>query len=803
MNDAKKIGSFPSPLLPKEEKKKDSYGLQVGRAIEGSWFDNQSYNFSKQQKDIQERRSYAYGKQNIDRYKARINPSGDNSYYNLDFSPVAIAPKFVSSIVSAIYDNKFEIEVKAIDPLALSQKEAYKNDLVGKIINKPYLDELKEQFGLDMLQGQELPETVEEVDLHMNLNFKQSVEIAAEIAIRYAFKINDYDEEIKRKIIEDIVVIGKGVSLDITDPIDGIKLEYIDPEYWVHSATRRQDFKDCFYMGHIEYMTIAKLRRQAASRGAEWANNEKDLEKIAKMYVGELGNPTTFDYTYNNNVGYYPYDDYLIPVLRFEYKVSDMDKYEEKETKYGTTTFKKKPSGYKPPKKSKYNRKQYEDKYEDIYAGYYVLKTDKVYGWGRLDNQVRPDDALRKCEFSYTAYAPELYKNDTSSIIGKIMPYLDAIQLSWLKMQVVMQNSAPDGYAIDLSALDAVDLGNGALDPMTIEDIRQATGRLFYRSMNEDQSRNSVPVMPMRNQLDVSPFINQIEFNLRMIREISGVVPEMDGQTKRDQLVGVTEISIQSAKNSISYIDNSIRSITRRVAEKSIMRIQDLPKGSALYKEYMEAVGQANMAVVDAMGDLSIHKFGIDISVGRNDVERLSFERDVTAMVNAGMITPDERYFILRITNTNYAAAYLKMTREKREARKLEEDKARIREQSMANAQAAQAAEQAKAMAAQAIAQYELQKEIQLLNQVKMPEMNLQFQYDAQLQQIKNTGSYNQAQVSAMAKAAVEAEKEDRKDQRSEKEATQQGEIAYRKEKNLPPKDFTEEEMFKFDGGGV
>ena len=802
--DIKTVGSFPSPLAPKSVKKTDKYGLQVGKAITSHWFQNQSFNFTKQQQDIQERRSYAYGKQNVDRYKQRVNPSGDNSYYNLDFSPVAICPKFVQSVVETVYKNEFEIEVKAIDPLALSEKEDYKNDLVGKIINKEYFDDLKEQFGMDLIGQQQLPDSVEEVDLHMNLNFKQSVEIASEIGIRHAFTSSNYDQEIKRQAIEDVVVTGKGVVLDCTDPIDGIRIEYVDPEYWVYSATRRKDFKDCFYMGHIEYMPIAKLRRQAGSRGAEWANNEKELEKIAKQYAGQFGNPQTWDFTYNNALGYYPYDDYLVPVLRFEYRTADVDKYEEKDTKYGTKTFKKKSEDYKPPKKSKYNRKQYNDQYEQIYCGYHVLETDKIYGWSVLENQVRPDDAMRQCEFSYTAYAPELYKNDTSSLVARIIPNIDAIQLAWLKMQVAIQNSAPDGYAVDLSVLDAVDLGNGALDPLTIEDIRMATGRLYYRSINDDDSRNNVPVIPMRNELDLTGYMNQIDFNLRTIREISGVVPEMDGQTKRDQLVGVTEIAISSAKNSISNINFSIRTITRTLAEKVIQRIQDLPKKSPIYKEYKEAIGQANMAVMDATDKIPMHKFGIDITVGKNDSERLMFERDVTDMVAKGMITADERYFILSIPNTDYAAAYLKNTREKREAQLHQREMEKINQQVEGNGRAAQMAEQAKVQAAQMLSQIEIQKEAQLLELVKKPEMDAKFQYDSQLQMLKNKGSVDANAVSAMSKEASEGEKEDRKDERSRQEATQQAENAYRRDNKLPPKDFTEDGEFKFmTGEGV
>lgn len=798
MQDIKKIGAFPSPLLPKSTKATEDYGRQVGEAIESQWFDNQTFNFQKQQQDIQERRSYAYGKQNVDKYKQRINPTGENSYYNLDWSPIPIIPKFVNAVLYTIYNNNFEIEVKAIDPLAVSKREAYKNELVGKIINKEYFNELKERFGIDLLGNQELPETLEEVDIHMNLNFKQSIEIAAEIAIRYAFKLNDYDEDIKRDIIRDIIVTGRGVALDDTDPIDGIQIKYVDTEYFVSSATRKQDYSDCLYMGHIDYITIAELRKRAASRGAAWANDEKCLRDIAQQYAGRYGNPTTFDYNYNNALGYYPYDDYTIPVLRYEYMTTDMDVYEEKETRYGTTTFKKKPEGYTPPKAPKYKRTQYEDKYKELYVGYKVVNTKYVFGWGRKENQVRENDNLRDVKFSYTVYAPEQYKNDSSSLVAKMMPSADAIQLAYLKMQVAIQNSAPDGYAIDLSALDAVSIGNNALTPMVIDDIRKATGNLYYRSMNDDSSRNQVPVLPLPSSLNLDKYILQIDWHLRFLREITGIVPEMDGQTKRDQLVGVTEISIESAKNAVGYIDSAIRNITRRIAEKVVVRVQDLPKGGALHKQFVEAIGQANMSVMDAMDEMPMHKFGIDVTVGKNDSERLSFERDVTAMVNAGMITPDMRYFILGITNTKYAASYLKLQREKMEKRKMQEDMARIQGQSQANAQAAQAAEMAKAQAAQMIAQMEMQKAMAMFQNVELPKMSAQFEFDARLEMIKGGNKVDEAQVQAMAKQAIEASKEDRKDERSKMEAEQQSKIAYQRQENLPPQKFTEE-GFEFE----
>jgi len=541
----KKLGTFPNPLAPRSEKKTSQFGLKVAQAIEGEWFSNQKMNFDHRQTQFQEWRSYAYGRQNVDRYKQRLNPTGDSSYYNLDWSPLAIVPKFVKTVLFSIYDNEFDIEVKAIDPLALSAREEYKNELVGKIMNKDFFDKMKEKYGVDMLQGQELPESLEEVDLHMNLNFKQSVEIAAEIAIRYSFKLNDYDDQTKKQVIEDIIVCGMGIVRDNTDPTEGVQISYVDPEYFVHSASKKKDLTDVFYMGHLDFMPIAELRKQAKSYDAEWADDFDALDKIAQQYAGQYGNPTfgAIDRSYNNSLGYYPYDNFLIPVLKFEYLASDARTFEYKENRYGNYTFKEKEDGYKPPKNPRYKREQYEDKYKEIYKGCFILRTKYVYGWGRKENQVRNPDNARDVKFGYTIYAPEYYKEQLSSLVAKMIPSADAIQLSYLKMQQALANAAPDGYAIDLSALEGVDLGNNALTPMVVNDIYRATGMLVYRSQNEDYSRNQEPIKPLPSVLqNISQYINQINFHLTFLREITGIVPELDGQTKRDQLVGLLRL---------------------------------------------------------------------------------------------------------------------------------------------------------------------------------------------------------------------------------------------------------------------
>ena len=60
-----------------------------------------------------------------------------------------------------------------------------------------------------MKQIKKLPEDEEELQLHMQLDYKESIEIAEEEAINNVFDHNKY-ELIKKRLDYDIAVIGMG-----------------------------------------------------------------------------------------------------------------------------------------------------------------------------------------------------------------------------------------------------------------------------------------------------------------------------------------------------------------------------------------------------------------------------------------------------------------------------------------------------------------------------------------------------------------------------------------------------------------
>jgi len=748
-NEISKVGTFPSPLAPMSVKTTDEYGLVVAKAIQSQWFSGDNNNFDEKQSRIQELRSYANGNSNIDKNKQLINPTGNTAMFNLDWSNIALVPKFVKTILYSIYDNKFDIEVRAVDPVSLSEREKVKNELVAKISQRDFLNKVKEEFGIDMLQGEQVPDSIEEVDVYMNVTFRQAIEMAAEIVIHHSFNVSDFKQEITKEVLHDIIVCGIGGSKTFTDPHFGVGQRYVDPEFYIHSYARKKDFSNCNYMGEVLFKTISELKREANAFGS--TITEKQYEQIAKNNISKYGNPASLDVNFKDVGGYrvYGYDDYNIPVLEFEYLVSDCEKYEKRDSKRGNFVFKNVGSDYKEPKKSKYNKETHEYSYENIYTGFFILNTDYIYGWRQKENIPRDPDNPRKASFSYKMYAPELYKNIYSSIVEKIIPYADQAQLAHLKMQQAIVNAAPDGYAVNLSALDDVILnGVDKATPLDIADVYVATGRLYYRQETEDGLRNSVPITPLPSTLNnIRSFIEQINFYISMIREVSGIVPERDGQMGRDQLVGVTKIAIQGSNNATGDINHAIRNITRRTAEETIMRIQDIPKDALIYSQYVEAVGRANMAIVDSMGDLPSHRFGIDITVGTSDRERLILEQDVSNAVANKELRIEDRYELLSIPNPKYAIQLLKIRRKKYQ----QEESARAKELSDYNAQAqiqsAQASEQAKVQSAQMIAKMEMEKEAWLFENVESKKLQLEYELKTQLEITKKQGDIGAAQV--------------------------------------------------------
>ena len=78
------------------------------------------------------------------------------------------------------------------------------------IENKEMIDQLNAATGKNFYASpdpQELPVNKEELDLYLQLNYKQAIEISEEEVISNVFNYNKYDET-KKRLAYDLTVLG-------------------------------------------------------------------------------------------------------------------------------------------------------------------------------------------------------------------------------------------------------------------------------------------------------------------------------------------------------------------------------------------------------------------------------------------------------------------------------------------------------------------------------------------------------------------------------------------------------------------
>ena len=252
---------FPSQVVSDAEKASLEYGMQVAQAIEQEWFSQgrtSGNRYLTNWNNFHQLRLYARGEQSIQKYKDELAINGDLSYLNLDWKPVPILSKFVDIVVNGISSKTYDIKAYAQDPNSIKKRTEYASKIYEDMLSQEYLDNLKQTLGIDLYQTPSttvVPETPEELELHMQLSYKQSVEIAEEEAISSVLAQNKYDLT-KRRLNMDLTVCGIAAAKTNFNTAEGITVDYVDPAYMVYSYTEDPNFEDIYYVGEIKSITI-------------------------------------------------------------------------------------------------------------------------------------------------------------------------------------------------------------------------------------------------------------------------------------------------------------------------------------------------------------------------------------------------------------------------------------------------------------------------------------------------------------------------------------------------------------------
>ena len=319
--------TFPSQVVPDAEKKTYEYGLAVAKAVEDEWFRGDrgtgtGGRFGTNWARFNDLRLYARGEQSVAKYKDELSTNGDLSYLNLDWKPVAVLSKFVDIVVNGMTDKGYEIKSFATDPFALKERTDYTANILRDMNAKPLLESIQQNLGADLSYTSDptnLPESKEELDLYIQLNYKQAIEIAEEEAISNVFDYNKY-EETKKRLAYDLAVIGISAVKTNFNLANGITVDYVDPANLVYSYTDDPNFEDIYYVGEVKSLSLEEIKKQFPYL------TQSELEEIQK-YAGNNN--------YRNNFYNYDYDKNLIQVLYFEYKTYSNQVFKIKQTDQG------------------------------------------------------------------------------------------------------------------------------------------------------------------------------------------------------------------------------------------------------------------------------------------------------------------------------------------------------------------------------------------------------------------------------------------------------------------------------------
>ena len=681
-------------------------------------------------------RLYAQGNQPTQKYIDLLNLNGDTSYLNLNVSPLSIVAKFVDTVTGDLDNQDYEVQVRAIDPHAAKEREKARIDLLAKMKNQKAVNEFEQRNGVDLGIEPSTFDFEEEIDLHMEMNFKQSIEIALELGIEKVFNDSGV-KEIRRQNIHDLITAGEAWQRAWLDPQRGPMVRWVDPENVIYNYSTMADLRDLQYAGEMKVMTISELRRISDLE-------ESALQDIANMFAGRLNNPDEWsrDGTYNAYTGFweYTYDSFSVTVLDFEFLSEDEEKYEKKFNKYGGSTFHKKPQEYTPPKKSKYKREQEKLKFENVYGGFWVVGSDYIFNYGLKSNMPRKNGDLTKTSLSFKGYITNFYRQNNKSLVERMIPHADQMMLAHLKIQQMVAKARPAGISVEIGGLqDAVETDGGTfMSPLELIEIFNQTGNQIWRRTGDDGefANYGEPIKELKNGLDfagLQALIATYNNELNMIRDVTGINEFRDGtKPSSETLVGVQKLSILASNNATRQINNGWISITSRIADSVCIGIQDVIRFSKFKMKFTDSIGKFNVKSIELLDGAKIHDFGIYIEVAPDEEEKAMLEANIQKSIDRGELRIEDAIMIRQVKNLKMANQLLVVRRKKYAKEKQEADMANIQAQAQANQQAAMAKAQADAQLEQMRAQGSVMK-VQMEGKSKSEALMLEYKLKSEL----------------------------------------------------------------------
>ncbi len=610
----KSEGSFPFPShnIDPELKQQSAYCKAWAQAIFYRYIKNRTYFTYNQVGAFQELRSYGAGLQDPNRYKPALlgrkrgTQGGEwerKGWRNVNWEIFSPMPKYIRSLIGKFDSIDHNIIVKALDKKSGDERE---DMMWGVWFDKqfPELRNVSAQAGAPMPEPTIVPDNIEELQLLNEMGgFKVKAEVAFKKALDHTEEISEI-RELKRKCIEDAINLNVYSFRDYYDPIlCKQKYVYVDPAKAVFQYTKKNNFKDASFWGYYDDYNIAELR---ALTGA----SEKDLYAVARTWGSYNGIDNNFwsfsDYTsyWDGPNNRYTYDDFKVQVFHAEWFSIDNHYKTKKVKKSGEMVT------YNEEFGKTYNtekRKTQVTGILNVYQCSWVINTDFTFSHGRVPDT--PRESKKQPSLSLHAY-----KLPGKSITETARPILDQIQMAWLQLQNALAKAKPNGWAIEVTSLQNVQMGDENMKPNDLIRMMDQSGNIVYRavSLQGKVLHQGTPITALPG--GIGNFLNEsislINMHLNFLVEFMGL-ERFGAAGGGEQTATEVNLSVAATNDATKLLYAGWMYMRESAAKNSSSRIASLLKYNKEAQDaYYPVLGDGNIEVLKLSESLTADQWG-------------------------------------------------------------------------------------------------------------------------------------------------------------------------------------------------
>lgn len=642
---------YPMPLrsdenISPEEKESGKYNLAMAQAIYhefcsgGTQISNDAYS------SVEEYRSYAFGNQDNSRYinsfygkssddtvTERLASEADRTMKrkaaaNLNFDVQSPAPRLMDALIGKMRDYINSVSVDGIDPYSLDKKEDAKWGAWAEKQFQEQFNTIRALQGLPQPDMGFIPENKEELTLYeAEGGFRPSYVVAMERLLKYVFEQSRWDEYVSREVLWDLITNGFAAVRDVYDDSTGqVKVLHMDArttgvQYCPEHGNAKPDF--AFY---VELVPLSSLRKKGFT--------QEQLNFAADKFDNYFGN-NKFD---DNNEVNKQYEDkyarqadkFLVPVFVANWIDVDYEKDVVHTNRYG----RKKSRPYK--EKSKLGKKDElrTTNVKVLREVHWIIDTDMIYDYGRVKNQARDG-------WADPVVPIRMVQVKGKPIIPRLIPVLDQYMMGWMKFQQGIRMAALNGFAIDMSILNNINLGSKKMNPKQVLKYWRESGILFFSSETirgrQNMSTRPIEQLPGGAGAVMTEAVSVMDFAARQITELTGINPISIGEAPNPETgKAVTEFSIMGTNDILKNIIIEANVLKSDVARNACLRLQYVVKHDKRAKDvYAGVIGESELELLKIAEGHDV-RYGIRTHARPTAAEKQKLEEAISLSLKNG-----------------------------------------------------------------------------------------------------------------------------------------------------------------------